>query len=214
MAVLRRPEDTSRLRRGLARHGGVATDRRSRSVFWRWWCPGVSSLEKSRCSCANRQRHGGSVQVTPRAGFESVNHGDCPDNGADRTDLSPVDVRSARLGDRLHGPGECRLRLPGLLRRLVSCHPLRPSSATASPPAVMVERPRARHVPSRPESAGRLPLACCAMRFSGITPQRVTLGNYEPGSGSVRRGRCLGHSAPVRFISLSKRIRFSIRNME
>src|SRR4029077_1834086 len=56
----------------------------------------------------------------PRADLESVDHGNCPYYRADRTDPSPVDVLSARLGDRLHGLGDGRPRLPGLLRRLVS----------------------------------------------------------------------------------------------
>jgi hypothetical protein len=55
-------------------------------------------LQMSRCRRANGQRRGGRVGVTPRAGLESVDHGDGADNGADRTDLSQSTSWTAPAG--------------------------------------------------------------------------------------------------------------------
>jgi len=44
------------------------------------------------------------------------------DNGASHTDLCPVDIHSARLGDRPHDPGDPWLSRLILCRGLVNCH--------------------------------------------------------------------------------------------
>ena len=120
-------------------------------AFRRLRCPGVFILQACRYRCTDCQAGGGSADVTPRAGFESEYHGGRSDNGGNRADPFPIDVPSARLGDRPHGPGHGRLCSPGLRRSLVSCHAFRlPQPLNRPAPAASVPRDEVpRHHPVR-----------------------------------------------------------------
>jgi NAD(P)-dependent dehydrogenase (short-subunit alcohol dehydrogenase family) len=96
----------------VERYSGPPPDLRSWSVFRRLRCPGVSSLEKSRRRCTDCQRHGGSAEVTPRAG-----------------DLEPAGGAGSRAARR---PGSTGLRI---YYERVHCLILLPDLARGTDPA-------------------------------------------------------------------------------
>jgi hypothetical protein len=120
--------------------------------------PCVFIFKTCRCLCGNYKYDDESVDVAPPTGIESVYHGDSTDNGCSRADLSPVDIHSARLGDRPHEPGDRRLPLPVLRRGLVNCHAFRPPLVAASLTAPMAQ---CRLVQRGPQgSAGEAVIVC------------------------------------------------------